>query len=80
MIISTYLVSTDPWVLPNPADLARYGDTMPFNEVEIMYEVVQVATLSSLEEGCSSSDPFFVIFTSDESIMEAMKIGDTSWK
>ena len=27
----------DPWIIPDPTDFDRYGDSMPLNEIELAY-------------------------------------------
>jgi hypothetical protein len=33
--------SHDPWMVPNPGDHIRYGDTMPLSPVESAYQAIQ---------------------------------------
>jgi len=31
----------DSWIVPEPSDCQRYGDTMPLNEIEITYQYIR---------------------------------------
>jgi hypothetical protein len=71
------LVSSDPWIIPDPSDHLRFGDAVPLSSVESAYHAIQMATpfMSSLDE--LSLDPFRVVFPTDEMIMSVME--DTPW-
>jgi hypothetical protein len=60
--------SYDPWVVPSPGDYPHYSDKMPLSPVESAYQVIQSAT-----------DPFHVIFPTDEMVMSVMFMEDTPW-
>jgi hypothetical protein len=70
-------VSTDPWIVPDPGDHVRFGDIMPFSPIESAYHAIQSATptTSSCEE--LFSDPFRVVFPTDNMIMSILD--DTPW-
>jgi hypothetical protein len=69
--------SDDPWIVADPGDHLRFGDTMSFSTVESAYQAIQSATPSSPSLGDLSPDPFHVIFPIDEMIMFFME--DTPW-
>ena len=69
----------DPWIIPDPTDLDRYGDSMPPNEIELAYQTIQSIGTITDEEGESSNDSLHDIFPSDESIMETMVLRDSLW-
>jgi hypothetical protein len=70
-------VSSDPWIVPNPGDHTRFGDVMPLSLVESSYHAIQSETPSTPSLDELSSDPFHVIFPTDEMIMSVME--DTPW-
>jgi hypothetical protein len=70
-------VSSDPWIVPDPGDHARFGDVMSLSLVEFAYHAIQSETPSTPSLDELSSDPFRVIFPTDEMIMSIME--DTPW-
>jgi len=46
----------NPWVIPDPTDYERYGDSMPPNEIEITYQTIQSISTIADEEEESSDD------------------------
>jgi len=69
----------DPWVIADPTDYERYGDSMPPNEIEIAYQTIQSISMIYDEEEDSSDDSLQEIFPTDEEIMETMVLGDSLW-
>jgi hypothetical protein len=65
--------SHDPWIVPDPGDHLRYGDTMPLSPVESAYQAIQSAMPSTHSLDELSPDPFHVIFSTDEMIMSVME-------
>jgi hypothetical protein len=70
-------VSADPWIVPDPGDHVCFSNVMPLSPIESDYQAIQSATppTSSCEE--LSSDPFRVVFPTDEMIMSILD--DTPW-
>jgi hypothetical protein len=52
---------------------------MPLSPVESSYQSIQSTTPSTPSLADLSSDPFCVIFPTDELIMSVMSMEDTSW-
>jgi hypothetical protein len=71
------LVSSDPWIVPDPGYHTHFGDVMPLSLVESAYHSIQSATPSILSLDELSPDPFRVIFLNDEMTMSIMD--DTPW-
>jgi hypothetical protein len=69
--------SHDPWIVPDPGDHLCYGDKMPLSPVKSSYQAIQSTTLSTPSLGELSTDPFRVIFPTDEMIMYVME--ETPW-
>jgi hypothetical protein len=71
------LVSSNPWIVPDPGDHLLFDDVMSLSLVESAYQVIQSTTpfTPSLDE--LSPDTFCVIFPTDEMIMSVME--DTPW-
>jgi len=69
----------DPWIIPDPVDYERYGDSMPPNEIEIAYQTIQSISMIADEEEDPFDDSLHDIFPSDEGIMETMALGDPLW-
>jgi hypothetical protein len=80
-MISTSLhelpASHDPWIVPDSGDHLHYDDEMSLSPVESTYQAIQSATPSTPSLDELSSDPFRVIFSTDEMIMSVME--DTPW-
>jgi hypothetical protein len=81
-MISTTIHETpelyDPWIVPNPRDCLRYSDKMPLSSVESAYQDIQSTTPSP--PLCDAyTDPFHVIFPTDEMILSFMSMEDTPW-
>jgi hypothetical protein len=72
-----FLVSYDPWIVPDPRDHTRFDDVMPLSLVESAYNAIQSETPSTPSLDELSPDPFRVIFPTDEMIMSVME--DTPW-
>jgi hypothetical protein len=67
----------DPWIVPDPRDHLRFGDTMPLSLVESAYQAIQSTTPSTPYLDELSPNTFGVIFPTDEMIMSIME--DTPW-
>jgi hypothetical protein len=71
------LVSTDPWIVPDPGDHVRFGNIMPLSPIESDYQAIQSATPPTFSYEELSLDPFRVVFPTDEMIMSVLD--DTPW-
>jgi len=48
MISSVGTFVGDPWILPDPIEVGKYGDTMPLSSAEKMYSVIQSKSVSNI--------------------------------
>jgi hypothetical protein len=71
--------SYDPWIVLDPGDYLRYGKKMALSLVKSTYHVIQSTNPSNSSLGDSSTDPFHVIFPTDNMIMSIMSMEDTPW-
>lgn len=78
-MISSCLIPSNPWIVPNASNVDTFGDRMPLSPFEIEYEAIYSACLTHSRDYGSSSDPFSSTFSTDESIMEIMMSDDVSW-
>jgi hypothetical protein len=69
--------SHDPWIVLDPGDHLRFGDSMLLSSVESTYQAIQSATPSTPSLDELSPNPFRVIFPNDEMIMSVIE--DTPW-
>jgi hypothetical protein len=71
--------SCDPWIEPRFDDYLCYDDQIPLSPVELAYQVIQSTIPSHHPLLDTSSDPFHVVFHTDEMIMTIMSMEDTPW-
>jgi hypothetical protein len=76
-VLHKFIMSFDPWIVPDPRDHTRFGDVMPLSPVEFAYHAIQSTTPSTPSLDELSPDPFRVIFPTDDMIMSVME--DTPW-
>jgi hypothetical protein len=72
-------LSSDPWIIPEPADYLQYDNQMPLSLVESTYQAIQSTTPFPPSLSDSSPNPFHVVFPTDEIIMLVMSMEDTPW-
>jgi hypothetical protein len=71
--------SYDPWIVPSSENCLHYSERMPLSLVELDYQDIQSTTPSHHSLLDISSDPFHVVFHTDEIIMKIMSMEDTPW-
>jgi hypothetical protein len=68
--------SYDHWIVPSSEDCLHYDDIMPLSLVELDYQAIQSTNPSPHSLLDTSSDPFHVVFHTDEMIMTIMSMED----
>ena len=71
--------SYDPWIVPSLEECLRYADQMPLSLVELDYQDIQSTSPSPHSLFVTSSDPFHMIFHTDETIMAVIFVEYTPW-
>jgi hypothetical protein len=71
--------SYDPCIVPSSDDCLHYSDKMPLSPIELVYQAIQSTTPSPHSLLDTSSDPFHVVFHTNEIIMTILPMVDTPW-